>query len=228
VPTIAAGVRSNESNAVAAAQSRGLEIALGLALPAAVAFALLAEPIAGTLFEHGAFDAHDTAAVAAALAAICAGLPGHALEKVFGGVAFAHEDTRTPMHAALAGLAVAVAGSLALFPHYGHVGVAAAIAVSGWVGATLLGTILRRRGWVRLDRDAARRLPRIVAATTLMGLTIFGVHELLASPFDAREPLARLAVLVLLVASGLGAYLASLELLGVVRMRDLLAAVRRR
>jgi putative peptidoglycan lipid II flippase len=228
VPTIAAGVRSNERDVVAAAQSRGLEIVLGLALPAAVAFALLAEPIAGALFEHGAFDANDTAAVAAALAAICAGLPGHALEKVFGGVAFAHEDTRTPMHAALAGLAVAVAGSLALFPHYGHVGVAAAIAVSGWVGATLLGAILRRRGWLRLDRDAARRLPRIVAATTLMGLTIFGVHELLAWPFDPREPLARLAVLVLLIASGLVAYLASLELLGVARMRDLLAALRRR
>ena len=228
VPTIAAGVRSNESHAIAAAQSRGLEIALGLALPAAVAFALLAEPIAGALFERGAFDARDTAAVAAALAAICAGLPGHALEKVFGGVAFAHEDTRTPMRAALAGLAVAVAGSLALFPHFGHVGVAAAIAVSGWVGATLLGAILRRRGWLRLDRDAARRLPRIIAATMIMGVAIFGVHELLASPFIAREPLAPLAVLVLLVAIGLVAYVASLEVLGVARMRDLLAAVRRR
>ena len=228
VPTIAAGVRSNESDAIAAAQSRGFEIALGLALPAAIAFALLAEPIAGALFERGAFDARDTAAVAAALAAICAGLPGHALEKVFGGVAFAHEDTRTPMRAALAGLAVAVAGSLALFPHFGHVGVAAAIAVSGWVGATLLGAILRRRGWLRLDRDAARRLPRIIAATMIMGAAIFGVHELLASPFIEREPLAPLAVLVLLVAIGLVAYVASLEVLGVARIRDLLAAVRRR
>src|SRR5215470_4966826 len=84
VPTIAASVRGGDSDAIAAAQSRGYEIALGLALPAAVGFAVLSEPIARALFERGAFGARDTAAVAAALAAICAGLPGHALEKVFG------------------------------------------------------------------------------------------------------------------------------------------------
>src|SRR5207245_2951326 len=99
-----------------AAQSRAFEIAVGLALPAAVAFAVLAQPIAGGLFERGAFGPRDTAAVAGALAAICAGLPGHALEKVLGAVSFAHEDTRTPMLAALAGLATAIAAALVLFP----------------------------------------------------------------------------------------------------------------
>jgi putative peptidoglycan lipid II flippase len=227
VPTIAAGVRSAKSEVIAAAQSRGFEIALGLALPSAVAFALLAVPIVGGLFERGAFGPRDTTAVAAALAAICAGLPGHALEKVLGAVSFAREDTRTPMVAALAGLATAVIGALVAFPHYGHVGVAAAIAVSGWVGATLLGVILRRRGWLRLDRDGARRLPRIILATMAMGIAIFGMSELIASPSDAGGSLAQLAALALLVALGLAVYVASLELLGVARVRDLLAAVRR-
>ena len=82
------------------------------------------------------------------------------LEKVFGAVSFAHEDTHTPMLAALAGLAAAVAGGIALFPAFGYIGVAAAIALSGWVGAGLLGVLLYRRGWLRLD---ARR-PRAAAA----------------------------------------------------------------
>ncbi len=227
VPTIAAGVRSAKSEVIAAAQSRGFEIALGLALPSAVAFALLAVPIAGGLFERGAFGPRDTTAVAAALAAICAGLPGHALEKALGAVSFAREDTRTPMVAALAGLATAVIGALVAFPHYGHVGVAAAIAISGWVGATVLGAILRRRGWLRLDRDGARRLPRIILATMAMGIALFGMSELIASPSNAGGSLAQLAVLALLVAFGLAVYVASLELLGVARVRDLLAAVRR-
>jgi len=131
------------------------------------------------------------------------------------------------MVAALAGLATAVIGALVAFPHYGHVGVAAAIAVSGWVGATLLGVILRRRGWLRLDRDGARRLPRIILATMAMGIAIFGMSELIASPSDAGGSLAQLAALALLVALGLAVYVASLELLGVARVRDLLAAVRR-
>src|SRR5262249_29485302 len=139
---------------------------------AAVAFALLASAIAGGLFEHGAFGPRDTLAVAAALAAMSAGLPGHALEKIFGAVAFAHEDPRTPLLAALAGLAVATPGALVLFPRYGHVGVAAAIAISGWVGATLLGLVLWRRRWLGLDQAASQRLPRIVAATILMGCTL--------------------------------------------------------
>ena len=228
VPAIALSVRDGAPEAIAAAQSRGYEIGLGLALPSAVGFALLAQPIAGGLFERGAFGAHDTAAVAAALAAICAGLPGHVLEKVLGAVSFAHEDTRTPMLAALAGLATAVAGALVLFPHYGHVGVAAAIAISGWVGAALLGAILARRGWLRCDRAAARRLPRIVAATLIMGMVIFAAHDLAAPLPGASGSLARLALLVLLVALGLAVYLASLELLGVARLRDLVAAVRAR
>ena len=228
VPAIALSVRDGAPEAIAAAQSRGYEIGLGLALPSAVGFALLAQPIAGGLFERGAFGAHDTAAVAAALAAICAGLPGHVLEKVLGAVSFAHEDTRTPMLAALAGLATAVAGALVLFPHYGHVGVAAAIAISGWVGAALLGAILARRGWLRCDRAAARRLPRIVAATLIMGMVIFAAHDLSASLPGASGSLARLALLVVLVALGLAVYLASLELLGVARLRDLVAAVRAR
>ncbi len=226
MPAIAATAHSAARGEIAAAQSRGLELTLGLALPAAAAFAVLAEPIAAALFERGAFGPGDTAAVAAALAAICAGLPGHTLEKVFGAVSFAHEDTRTPMLAALAGLATAVAAALALFPRYGEVGVAAAIAISGWVGATLLGAILRRRGWLHLDDDGARRLPRIVLATMVMAIALLGTHQLVAPAFHAGGSATRLAMLVLLVAIGLAVYLASLEALGVVRMRDLLATVR--
>ena len=152
VPRIASSAATGDDRALAAAQSRAYEVALGLALPAAAAFALLANPIAGGLFERGAFGPQDTVAVAAALAAISAGLPGHVLEKVFGAVSFAHEDTRTPMFAALCGLAAAIVGGVLLFPHYGHIGAAAAFAASGWVGAAVLGTILYRRGWLRLDQ----------------------------------------------------------------------------
>jgi len=177
------------------------------------------------LFERGAFTAHDTSAVAAALTAICGGLPGHAIEKVLGAVSFAHEDTRTPMLAALAGLATAVAGALLLFPAYGHVGVAAAIAISGWVGATLLAAVLARRRWLACDRELGRRLPRIVLASAVMGIVLVGAKWPLAA---GGSMIARLAALAVLVAAGLGAYVAALQLLGVARITALLAAARNR
>jgi putative peptidoglycan lipid II flippase len=224
VPALAASAGRAGGGEIAAVQSRGLELTLGLALPSAAAFAVLAEPIARGLFERGAFGPADTAAVAAALAAMCAGLPGHALEKVFGAISFAHEDARTPMLTALAGLLAAIVGALTLFPRYGQVGVAAAIAMSGWVGAALLAVILRRRGWLNPDRAAARRLTCIVLATTLMAAVIFTVHGLLAPSFQTGGSVFRLAMLVLLVAVGLAAYLASLTALGVTR--SLVAIVR--
>jgi putative peptidoglycan lipid II flippase len=229
VPVIAASVRAGRDEAIAAAQSRAFEIALGLALPSAVAFAVLAEPIAGGLFERGAFGPHDTAMVAAALAAISAGLPGHVLEKALGAVSFAHEDTRTPMLAALCGLSAAVVGALILFPGHGHVGIAAAIAISGWVGATTLAIVLWRRGWLKIDRDARRRLPRIVLATAVMAIAIFAGRHLIASMFAVTDTaLARVATLAVLVVAGLAVYLAAIELFGIARLADLRAAMRGR
>ena len=61
VPRIAASLRAGDTDTFAAVQSRAFEIALALALPAAAGFALLAEPIAGGLFERGAFGPLDTA-----------------------------------------------------------------------------------------------------------------------------------------------------------------------
>jgi putative peptidoglycan lipid II flippase len=225
-PAIAASLRSGDRAHTADAQSRALEVALALSLPSAVAFAVLSEAIAGGLFQRGAFGPRDTAMVAAALTAISAGLPGHSLEKVMGAISFAHEDTHTPMYAALCGLATAVTGALILFPHYGHVGIAAAIALSGWIGATLLAVILWRRGWLRIERRARWRMPRIGLATLVMGGVIAGGEALLTSLFDiSGSSFARIASLGLLVAIGLGVYVLCLQAFGVTSARRLLQAI---
>src|SRR6266436_7501591 len=138
-----------------------------------------------------------------------------------------HEDTHTPMYTALCGLATAVTGALILFPRYGHVGIAAAIALSGWVGATLLAAILWRRGWLRIEVEAWRRVPRIMLATLIMGAFIAGADALLASWLDiSGSSFARVAGLGLMVAAGLGLYLGCLQALGVASVRTLLRAIR--
>ena len=230
VPRIAASLRDGDAHEFAGVQSRAFEIALGLALPAAAGFALLAQPIAGVLFERGAFGPQDTLAVAAALTAICAGLPGHVLEKVLGAVSFAQGDTHTPMLAALCGLAASIIGGVLLFPHYGHVGAAAAIALSGWVGAGLMLGMLHARGWLRLDKTARRRLPRIIIATASMSLVVGGALMLADARFPMLQTSAsgRLAVLAVLISLGVALYMAVLHGLRVVRLTDLIAAIRRK
>jgi putative peptidoglycan lipid II flippase len=225
-PRIAASVRAHEAQ-TRSASSRAFEIAIGLALPAALGIAVLAESIAGGLFEHGAFGPRDTAAVAAATVAIAAGLPGHALEKVLGSISFAHQDTRTPMAAALAGLTAAVVVARALFPAYGHVGIAAAIAASGWIGAALLGLVMARRRWLRVENALLSRLPRIILIAFLMGLVIFCARALLIwTQGAATSALGRISELGALVILGVSVYGVGLEAVGITRFRDVVAALR--
>jgi hypothetical protein len=62
-----------------------------------------------------------------------------------------------------------------------------------------------------------------------MGIVILCMNQLLAAlSLATGSELARTVSLALLVAAGLGGYLAGLQALGVARIRDLLAAIRPR
>ncbi|MBV9236165.1 MAG: murein biosynthesis integral membrane protein MurJ [Xanthobacteraceae bacterium] len=226
-PRIAASVLVRDRSALASTQARAFEVSLGLAVPSAIAFITLAQPIAAGLFERGAFGPQDAAAVAAALAAMAAGLPGHVLEKALGAISFGHHDTKSPMWAALAGLASTVVLAFALFPSYAQVGVAAAIGLSGWVGASLLGVALWRRGWIALDPSAGRRIVAILIAAVVMGTVIMAADRLFSFGFDPQGPvLGRLVRLAALVLLGLLVYLSTLQALGIVRVGALLRSIR--
>jgi len=220
-------VRRNDRAALIAAQSRGLELAFGLALPAAIALALLADPIVAVLFEHGAFTSTDSRATSAALAALAAGLPAQVLVKAVSPAFYAREDTATPMWAAACGLTTALAGSLALAPWLGHVGIALAMALSGWATSAVLGVVLRRRIGFALDAQARRRLPRIALAAAVMGGGLLALRAALG-PVPHPHGVAGLAQLAALIAIGLAVYLALIALLGVARPREIAGALRRR
>ncbi len=227
VPAFVHAIRSGDRQSLAAAESRGMELALGLALPAAIALFFLAEPIVQVLFQRGAFTPADTAATAAALAAFAFGLPGHVLVKTFAPAFFAREDTRTPLIAAVIGFAIAIFGSLALLPFFGHVGIAIAISLSGWASAGLLGLLIARRIGFSLDNEARRRLPRIGLAAIGMGIAVETARRVLAPWVAGEAPaIASIVLLAVLISIGVGAYALLLRILGVLRMRDIAQAAR--
>ncbi len=88
---------------------------------------------------------------------------------------------------------------------------------------------LWRRGWLRIEAEAWRRVPRIMLATLVMGAFIAGADALLASWLNiSGSSFARVAALGLMVAAGLGLYLGCLQALGVASVRILLRAIRQR
>jgi putative peptidoglycan lipid II flippase len=226
VPALAHAVRRNDRQKLIDAESRGLEFALGLALPSAIALYVLAEPLVRVLFERGSFHALDTKATTAALAALALGLPGHVLVKTFSPVFFARENTRTPMLAAVTGFAVALIGSLALAPSLGYVGIALAIALSGWVSAALLAVLISRHYGFGIDTVGRRRLPRIIIAALLMGFVVECNYRVLIPWLGTTTPaLLRAAALVGIVLFGLAAYGLLLSLFRVLPPRVWMRAI---
>ena len=226
LPPLSRQLRLGDLSAAVATQNRGLELALLLTVPAAVALAVLADPIFAVLFQRGAFSQADAAATAAALAAYAAGLPAFVLVKVLAPAFFARHDTRTPVKVAVAAMAVNLALTVVMMQFLAHVGIALATTCAGWLNALTLLALLVRRGHFQVDRRARRNLPRIAVAALGMG-AVLEVLRIAVAPAFAGPVLVRMVVLVGLIGAGLAAFTALALVLGVADWRDLLGRVRR-
>jgi putative peptidoglycan lipid II flippase len=226
VPELTRAARDNNA-AFAQAASRGFELAIGLALPAALGLMLLSEPIVRLLFEHGAFTVADSRATAQTLTWLALGLPAHVLTKTLAPAFFARGDTRTPMLATIAALGATIAAALALHHAHGVAGIAAGIALGAWVGALLLAICAKTRFDLTLDPATRARLWRIVLVALVMGGLLWFTTRGLAAWLDGGHRLFVALVLAGLIAAGIAIYAAGLALLGVVRPRDVIQALRK-
>jgi putative peptidoglycan lipid II flippase len=97
----------------------GLRLAISLILPATIGLFVLATPIVALLFQHGAFNAHDTAMTALALRLYLIGLPFAALDLLLVYAFYARQDTLTPALIGVLSLGLYMLTAVALFPRFG-------------------------------------------------------------------------------------------------------------
>lgn len=103
VPELTQALRVADQKTMAHAESRGLELAVGLALPATLGLIVLSEPVVRMLFEHGVFTSADTTGTTQALIWLALGLPAHVLVKALSPAFFARDDTAAPLFATVEG-----------------------------------------------------------------------------------------------------------------------------
>jgi putative peptidoglycan lipid II flippase len=227
VPELTRALRGDDRTAMLRAESRGLELAAGLALPATLGLIVLSEPIVRMLFEHGAFAAADTVATTHALMWLSLGLPAHVLVKALSPAFFARDDTWTPMVAALKGLAVAIVSAVVLGRLLGADGIAISVALGAWSSAA--GLIRRGAATFGFSVDAAarRRLPRIAMAALTMGGLLWLMATYAPAPSAAgAHTIAQAVFLGLVIAGGMAVYGLLLALFGVIKWADAVSAVR--
>ncbi|MDE0114167.1 MAG: murein biosynthesis integral membrane protein MurJ [Albidovulum sp.] len=207
--------------------NRATEASLALALPAAVALAVVPVPIVSVLFQRGAFLAEDAAATSSALAIYSVGLPAFVLQKVLQPLYFAREDTKTPFRYAVAAMFINAAIAVGLAPVLGFVAAAWGTTIAGWAMAIMLWIGSRGMGRAaRFDSALIRSFPRLVAAALATGAFLRAVAVIWESAF--LQPEIRYAALAALVAFGIAFYTAMLVILRVYSLGYLLAVFGRR
>ena len=227
LPTISRQLGAGDQAGAMQTQNRGLELALFLSLPAAVALVLCGEPIASGLFGYGRFDAADVRATAEALAAFSLGLPAYILIKVLTPAYYARQDTRTPVRFGLIAVGVNLALNLALIVPLQHMGPPLATAIASTVNVALLYATLIRRGDFAPDARLKRRAWRLAVAALAMGAALWFAQELVAGYVRGGWAQRGLALSVL-VGAGAMVYGAATVLLGAFTRDDLKLLFRRK
>ena len=226
IPELTRAVRGGDQAAIAHAESRGLELAAGLALPATLGLMALSGPVVRMLFEHGAFSADDTAATARALIWLALGLPATVLVKALSPAFYAREDTITPLLATLKGVGFAIVLAVLLGHLFGTDGIAASLAIGAWS----IAITLTRRGaesfGFSIDAAARRRLPRILAAALAMGAALWLATRAVPALVQGSHGVVQAALLVTVIIAGIALYGLLLRLFGVGDWRDAVNAIR--
>jgi putative peptidoglycan lipid II flippase len=218
LPSLAKHYADQSPDAYSRLLDWGLRLTLMLALPAAVALALLAVPLIATLFYYGEFSGNDVLMTRNALIAYSVGLLGLILVKVLAPGFYARQNIKTPVKIALISLAATQLMNFIFMWPFKHAGLALAIGLGACLNAGLLYRQLRVHGIYTPQPGWLGFALKIAIAILAMGVCLWFAagsgDEWLATGATMR--VLRLAGVVLL---GATAYFATLWLLGF-RLRD--------
>jgi len=196
----------------------GLRLTILLAVPSAVALAVLALPLIASLFQYGRFTAEDAWMVRQALVAYSVGLIGMILVKILAPGFYARQNILTPVKIGIATLFATQLMNLAFIVPLRHAGLALAIGLGACLNAGLLFWFLKKDrvylpqpGWLLFTF-------KVAASVSFMAVVLFSTMSEPAWWLRAAWP-AKLGALAGLVALGAGAYAACLFAFGF-RPRD--------
>ncbi len=226
LPDLSRKLSAGDADGGQYAFNRATEFALALTLPATVGLMLVPEHVVSVLFERGAFNANDSAMTASALAIYAVGLPAFVLQKVFQPLYFAREDTKTPFRFALVSMVLNAVLAIGLREYYGFLAAAIGTTLSSIALVVLLYFGTRKLGMeAQFDAGLKRTVPRLFAASLVMGLATYGLGQLLAPYFGQAG--IRYAALAVLIIGAISVYAAACVLFGAFTKQSLRGFVKR-
>lgn len=193
----------------------GLRLTFLLAAPAAVALAVLSEPLVASLFHYGKFSVTDVRMTEQAVTAYSVGLLGLILVKVLAPGFYARQNIKTPVKIAIFTLLLTQAMNLIFVVglDYRHWGLALATGIGACVNSGLLYYQLRRHQVYQPQSGWWMFYLKLVIALILMALALRYIAAL-AGDWMQLKTMSKLVWVSVLVATGAMVYFAALWLLG--------------
>jgi putative peptidoglycan lipid II flippase len=222
LPSMAAQAARGEHGGLIVMLSFALRLSAFIAVPAAVGLVTLGLPIVQLLFQHGEFSAADSLATTQALVGYAVGLPAFSATRIVAQTFYALGDTRTPLWAGFASVAVNVALAVALMWPLKHAGLALASSLSAYVNLLLLAWLLRRRLGPLGGREMLGSIVRTCVAAAALGLGCVVARRWLGPGWEGA--VRTVGALV----AGTGVYLAAAAALRAPELRALFGMLRRR
>ena len=196
-----------------------MRMVLLIAVPAAVALTVLAEPLLFTLFQYGAMTVHDVDMAAMSLRAYAVGLIAFMLIKVLAPGYYARQDTTTPVKIGIKAMVANMVFNLSLVFWLEHAGLALATSLSAFLNAGLLWYGLKKSGVFAWQAGWWKYLLQLILSTGLMLVLLLQLNPTLAE-WASVDWLQRAIWMAILVAFGGVGYVAMLILTGL-KPRDL-------
>jgi putative peptidoglycan lipid II flippase len=210
-----------DSEAIRRNLAAAIRAAALLTLPATFGLIALREPIVRLLFEHGRFDAADTARTAAAVLCYGLGLFAYAVTKIQVPTFYALGDTRTPVLASATAVTIKIGANFAFIAalrRWGgdaFLGLALATSVAAWINFTWLALALRRRvGPFRGEAVGASCL-KMLAISAVMGYAAGAFHGWLERAFGGAGLAGEILRLALAILAGLAVVAGGARVLGI-------------
>jgi putative peptidoglycan lipid II flippase len=226
LPEMARRLAAGDERGAASAQARGIQLALLLTIPCAVAAVVIPDLIMRALFARGAFTAADAAAAGATLAAYSIGLLPFVLMRSFTAPFYARGDTATPVKAALLAAAINIALKVVLMGPLAQVGLALATSAGAWINLSLLAYFARRQGFAVSGAAIGKPVTKlIVAGVVLAAALLIGAYGLERALADMTRFRDETALAILFVLATVVYALAVLLLLGRPWLNSLLREV---
>jgi putative peptidoglycan lipid II flippase len=196
-----------------------VRMVLLIAVPAALALIVLAEPLLFTLFQYGAMTVHDVDMAALSLRAYAVGLMAFMLIKVLAPGYYARQDTKTPVKIGIKAMVANMVFNLMLVFWLDHAGLALATSLSAFLNAGLLWFGLRKSGVFVWQAGWLKYLLQLILSTGVLLAVLLMLNPSLEQ-WIAGDWLQRALWMGLLVATGGMGYLLTLVLTGL-RLRHI-------